>query len=629
MCLTITLCVFFQNISAQNLVPNESFENYNACPFGNSSIPFSPGYDFFPFLQEWTSPVKFATPDYFHICAAPELQVPANVHGSIWPKTGDAYAGIIAFENEGMSNLPPYDYREYLQVKLLEPMQAGKQYCVKFFVSPGISSYFSYNYTAINEVGAHVSVTRPVELTQYTLPLTYHIRSDASVFMSDTTTWYSIQGIYTAIGGEEWLTLGCFQSSIQPTTIHLYPQVANVSLPSRAYLYIDDVTVYEITPSDTISSRWDTLVCDVDHLNITLHGPQDALDYEWNTMDITSSISVKDTGVYWCVSRLECGLAIDTYYVHYKTPNVLDLGRDTVNCFLQPILLQPNYSYDTYSWNTGDITPQIWANTSGTYILTVSDTCGMQKDSIQVTIQSPTPPIDPIDTTICQFSVSPRLLTDYENITWYVDVHSEWGISVQPYMYTSEVGTQTLYVTQTIGECESEKSPVQIHVRYKPKVEIGDYILLCEGQDTLIGTHQTDVFYLWNTGENICCIKPERSGIYILTLLNDCGTDTDSLQVDISPCDDCIAFPTAFTPNNDGRNDKFTAIEYCPVDNFSLTIYNRWGEKIYYTEDVFSGWDGTYKGIGCDMGVYVFMVNYTSSETKRRKHVQGNVTLIR
>lgn len=101
-----------------------------------------------------------------------------------------------------------------------------------------------------------------------------------------------------------------------------------------------------------------------------------------------------------------------------------------------------------------------------------------------------------------------------------------------------------------------------------------------------------------------------------------------------SVCDEPYIFvPTGFTPNNDGNNDVFRVrgnnIYYHPSsDDFYLCIYNRWGEKVFETNDLHAGWDGTFKGTLQDPAVYAYYVKLkcVTGDTYFKK---GNVTLIR
>ena len=89
--------------------------------------------------------------------------------------------------------------------------------------------------------------------------------------------------------------------------------------------------------------------------------------------------------------------------------------------------------------------------------------------------------------------------------------------------------------------------------------------------------------------------------------------------------------PNAFSPNGDGRNDLFHGVGILDgYKDFSMSIWNRWGEMVFYSEDPTEGWDGTKmnKGEVSTLGVYVYLVEYTGprGEKERRK---GYATLIR
>ncbi len=96
-----------------------------------------------------------------------------------------------------------------------------------------------------------------------------------------------------------------------------------------------------------------------------------------------------------------------------------------------------------------------------------------------------------------------------------------------------------------------------------------------------------------------------------------------------------VYIPTAFTPNQDGINDKFNPILFFinqqnlkTVNNFSLVVYNRWGEKLFETENPMQGWDGTYKGAKCQQGVYVYTLKATGLN-KRKIYKDGTITILR
>ena len=86
--------------------------------------------------------------------------------------------------------------------------------------------------------------------------------------------------------------------------------------------------------------------------------------------------------------------------------------------------------------------------------------------------------------------------------------------------------------------------------------------------------------------------------------------------------------PSAFTPNGDEHNDKFNMIFQPLMQSMDLQIYNRWGQLIYETTDIKSGWDGTFNGEPQPIGVYTYIVSATFNDG-RTATKQGNVTLLR
>jgi gliding motility-associated-like protein len=66
-----------------------------------------------------------------------------------------------------------------------------------------------------------------------------------------------------------------------------------------------------------------------------------------------------------------------------------------------------------------------------------------------------------------------------------------------------------------------------------------------------------------------------------------------------------LIYPTAFTPNSDGVNDRFRAVHASMLpDGYNLTVYNGAKEVIYTTNDIYSGWDGYMNGSPAPAGRY-------------------------
>jgi gliding motility-associated-like protein len=103
---------------------------------------------------------------------------------------------------------------------------------------------------------------------------------------------------------------------------------------------------------------------------------------------------------------------------------------------------------------------------------------------------------------------------------------------------------------------------------------------------------------------------------------------TDSIWVMTVDCPELV-LPSAFSPNNDGKNDNFFLLSrnFSKLDFFE--VYNRWGELVYTTTDLNAkGWDGTYKGQVAEIGVYVYKTQVVD-RGGQVKSKTGNVTLIK
>lgn len=112
----------------------------------------------------------------------------------------------------------------------------------------------------------------------------------------------------------------------------------------------------------------------------------------------------------------------------------------------------------------------------------------------------------------------------------------------------------------------------------------------------------------------------------ILTLIAVSGIAQTSDQS--SGCLDSLEIPSSFTPNGDGKNDFFTIQFPCTPEDFSIRIYNQWGEEIYKSWSHLFSWSGsTDKGDLFPAGVYFYQVNYVALGEKTE--LSGNLTLMR
>jgi gliding motility-associated-like protein len=103
--------------------------------------------------------------------------------------------------------------------------------------------------------------------------------------------------------------------------------------------------------------------------------------------------------------------------------------------------------------------------------------------------------------------------------------------------------------------------------------------------------HETTIYNVQVTGENGCIAK-----------------DSVEVKVITGQGNNVFSMPNAFTPNNDGLNDCFGVRKWGNVANLQFSVYNRWGDLMFYTTDDSNCWDGIYKNIPQPPGTYVYFV---------------------
>ena len=92
-----------------------------------------------------------------------------------------------------------------------------------------------------------------------------------------------------------------------------------------------------------------------------------------------------------------------------------------------------------------------------------------------------------------------------------------------------------------------------------------------------------------------------------------------------------LFMPNAFTPNNDGLNDVFIPVgSFIGIRNYNFTIWNRWGDRIFYTDETEGGWNGQRNNNGeiASPGVYAYLLEYTDVKGGRQL-LKGYCTLVR
>ena len=153
---------------------------------------------------------------------------------------------------------------------------------------------------------------------------------------------------------------------------------------------------------------------------------------------------------------------------------------------------------------------------------------------------------------------------------------------------------------------ESFADTLTIVVHPLPPVELGDTILLYKGATINLHAGGGYMEYLWSTRSTDSVISVKDQGDYTIDVKDfHCCRNQDTVYVKVFE----YFIPNAFTPNGDGTNDTFKAIGLYRNIRYNMQIYNRWGEMVFETDDLDTGWNGLVRGARCPPETYVWIIH--------------------
>ncbi len=325
----------------------------------------------------------------------------------------------------------------------------------------------------------------------------------------------------------------------------------------------------------------DTVVCGNENIHLQVAGDS-ILFYNWSPANGLSNASIQDPGLYTtgtttyvvvaALPGTTCPAKTAEITVAVKLTPQVEMNPDTTVCFntpirLNPILAQSNLYYSYYWIGPNGFTSTLrdveisnaTNQNSGTYtILVLIDTNNCRAGSSTIiNVNTPdTPIVKPIQT-FCLNKPADSLKATGTNLLWYFP-QSDTPSIFAPVPPTDNVADYNYYVTETIGNCESPKTLIDVSVKR-------------------------------------CC-------------------------------DGNIFIPNAFTPNGDGKNDKFEPVMDYGYSVIGIYIFNRWGQVVFSALD--GSWDGNFDGAACAVGTYFYKIEFNCILGGTTERV-GDVTLIR
>lgn len=386
-----------------------------------------------------------------------------------------------------------------------------------------------------------------------------------------------------------------------------------------------------------------------------------ANSYDWNFGDgaVDTGINVTHTytqpGTYTVTLIAENTGLCTSKDTAYKTVLILDKikpivsASDLTACTKDPLELLLNVSNlnsdMSISWTPSSAiisggnttTPLVDVNQSTSYTAQVIYDAGLghcqdtSSQTINITLGDTTQmAVHPTDTTICEGSSINLVAIGGDTYDWKpADDIIDPTLSI---VNVTPKSPESYAVTITdIYGCSATKH-VSIETERADAKAGRDRIIKRGRGIELLGQGSSGTIFEWDADPTLQnrftltpWVNPIKNTMYYLTAKTDLGcTDRDSAFVKVTNA----IVPNAFSPNGDNKNDIFKIIwatEDVKVKTFS--VYNRWGQNIFATQDLLQGWDGTFRGEPCPIGAYYYIIVYTIDSEKFT--MKGDLTLVR
>lgn len=419
----------------------------------------------------------------------------------------------------------------------------------------------------------------------------------------------------------------------------------------------DSITIYadtQILPFLTVANVTCNAACNGKIGANTVIGGVAPYQYSWTATGCTTdsctnlcpgSYSVTITDTWGCTANADTAITEPSAllaFINTFTPTSCNNSCDGT----ASISASGGVASYTYHWNSLPAQTTATADSlcAGTYICTITDNnlC-IAKDTVDITSPTAITLIPTTTPTKCNTPTGAASVTAIGGTPGYSYL---WSLDGQT---TSNIdslaaGTYTITVTDT-NSCTATLSVVITPINGPTATIVALSNSILSG-NTVVLTATGNGSLSWFPSTTLNCdscqivtAEPAETTEYcvIVTDTNSCK-DTACTTISVEYlCGNELIVPTAFSPNNDGHNDLLVlhGWDKC-VSEFSMIIFNRWGQKVFETNNPLTSWDGTYKQGEAALGsnkelnsaVFVYYVNATlfSGEKINRK---GNITVIR
>ena len=355
--------------------------------------------------------------------------------------------------------------------------------------------------------------------------------------------------------------------------------------------------------------------------------------YEWydqsGNIFSTNNVVTVGNGTYWVTATsFGCPVISDTLTVISQSAPVVELGNDiTIDCN-STVLLDPNISGGSgvynYLWNNNSTSNTL--NTGGGFysvIVTDDQTGCYGEDSINITEDQPPNTVISGGGSICSDGSTVQINFLYDGlIPWDLQYYNQTDTFLQTNIQTanysittSTSGTYQILNVLDYNDCMSNYSGQAIvQVNQMPEAVLSpDSYILYIGDTLLIQLPEDYSYYQWfdqnnDSISNSSVLSIYQAGDYYVYVedQNGCFDYSNSVTVDEVPRTE-LYVPNTFTPNADWHNEVFTVYGK-NIKEYSLKIFNRWGDLLFESNDIQKHWDGYFKGRKVDENKYLYYI---------------------
>jgi gliding motility-associated-like protein len=286
-------------------------------------------------------------------------------------------------------------------------------------------------------------------------------------------------------------------------------------------------------------------------------------------------------------------------------------------------------------------TVKINTRNNATYRVKVSTEFGCSKtDSIFIRVAKPFNLSTQNLFTVCEGKAVNLLVSGASTYKWINNTSGLSNTSTSNPVATPSQNVVYTVVGTDADKCFTDTANVSVNILPLPTVNAGpDVEVLVGAPYQLQTTYSNDVIsWKWNPARNLSCsdcpdpkITPTVPGDVTLTVTSSNGCQsTDTIAIKLLCSESRIYIPNAFTPDNNGKNDRFLIKGYGIKNVKYLRIYNRWGNLVFertnfLLDDINAAWDGKLNGKPVDTGTYVYVTEMSCNEQSFIKRGTVNV----